>query len=121
MVECESPQLDAVFKALSDANRRRILRSLRAGPSSVGELSAPLQVSLAASSKHNKLLERAALVQRKIQGRTHRCHLRGEAMAKAWHWLHYYQPFWTQRVDGLADAQTALQGQNHESCKGKRP
>ena len=101
MVEYDSPQLDSVFQALSDGTRRRMLRSLSTQPRSVGELAAPFQISLAAASKHIKVLERAGLVQRRIQGRTHLCQLRTEALAEAEQWLQYYQQFWTERLDAL--------------------
>ena len=101
MVEYESPQLDVVFQALSDGTRRRMLHSLSVQPRSVGELAAPFRISLAAASKHIKVLERAGLVQRRIQGRTHLCQLRAEALAEAERWLHYYQRFWSERLDAL--------------------
>lgn len=104
MVEHNSSQLDLVFQALSDGTRRRMLRSLGARPRSVGELAAPFQISLAAASKHIKVLERAGLVQRRIQGRTHLCQLRAEALAEADHWLRYYQQFWEGRLDALETA-----------------
>ena len=101
MVEYDSPQLDSVFQALSDGTRRRMLRNLSAQPRSVGELAAPFRISLAAASKHIKVLERAGLVQRRIQGRTHLCQLRAEALAEAERWLQYYQQFWSERLDAL--------------------
>jgi len=115
MVEHNSSQLDLVFQALSDGTRRRMLRSLGTHPRSVGELAAPFQISLAAASKHIKVLERAGLVQRRIQGRTHLCQLRAEALAEADQWLRYYQQFWEQRLDALEvalrdDRETPEQG-----------
>jgi DNA-binding transcriptional ArsR family regulator len=104
MDEYDSPQLDAVFQALSDRTRRRMLRTLSAQPRSVGELAAPFQISLAAASKHIKVLERAGLVQRRIQGRTHLCQLCPEALAEAERWLQYYQRFWAVRLDALETA-----------------
>lgn len=101
MVEYDSPQLDCVFQALSDGTRRRMLRSLSTQPRSVGELAAPFRISLAAASKHIKVLERAGLVQRRIQGRTHLCQLRAEALAEAEQWLQHYQRFWNERLDAL--------------------
>ncbi|WP_369810403.1 ArsR/SmtB family transcription factor [Mycobacterium tuberculosis] len=38
---------------------------------SVGELAAPFDISLAAASKHIKVLERAGLVKRTVLGRIH--------------------------------------------------
>lgn len=101
MVEHGSPQLDVVFQALSDGTRRRMLRSLGVQPRSVGELAAPFQISLAAASKHIKVLERAGLIQRQVQGRTHPCHLRAESLVPAERWLQYYQPLWSERQDAL--------------------
>lgn len=116
MVEYNSPQLDSVFQALSDSTRRRMLRSLSTRPRSVGELAAPFQISLAAASKHIKVLERAGLVQRQIQGRTHLCQLRAEALAEAERWLQYYQQFWTGRLDAL---EAALNAETTTLPKGK--
>ena len=115
MVEYGSVQLDGVFQALSDGTRRRMLRNLSVQPRSVGELAAPFQISLAAASKHIKALERAGLVQRRIQGRTHLCQLRAEALAEAEHWLQYYRRFWGERLDAL---ETVLHADAAEPSKG---
>jgi DNA-binding transcriptional ArsR family regulator len=101
MVEYSSEQLDAVFHALADGTRRRMLRSLGGQPRSVGELAAPFQISLAAASKHIKVLERAGLVTRTIQGRTHLCRLQPEALAASQQWLRFYEKFWNQSLDAL--------------------
>ena len=115
--QLDSPQLDSVFQALSDGTRRRMLRSLSTQPRSVGELAAPFQISLAAASKHIKVLERAGLVQRRIQGRTHLCLLRAEALAEAEQWLQYYQQFWSERLDAL---ELVLRAEPIEPAKGKK-
>lgn len=101
MVEHDSPRLDDVFHALADGTRRRMLRSLGGQPRSVGELAAPFRISLAAASKHIKVLERAGLVTRQIQGRTHLCHLQPRALAEGQAWLQFYEPFWNDRLDAL--------------------
>ena len=97
MVEHDSPRLDAVFHALADGTRRRMLRSLGGQPRSVGELAAPFQISLAAASKHIKVLERAGLVTRTVQGRTHLCALAAAPLAEADAWLRAYSRFWDAR------------------------
>jgi len=101
MVEYSPTQLDAVFHALADSTRRRMLRSLGGHPRSVGELAAPFQISLAAASKHIKVLERAGLVTRTIHGRTHLCRLQPEALAAGQQWLRFYEQFWNQKLDAL--------------------
>ncbi|MGX5731058.1 ArsR/SmtB family transcription factor [Pseudoxanthomonas beigongshangi] len=104
MVEYSPAQLDSLFHALSDHTRRRMLRSLGGQARSVGELAAPFQISLAAASKHIKVLERAGLVTRTVQGRTHLCRLQPEALAAGQDWLRFYEQFWNERLDALAEA-----------------
>ncbi|WP_226573805.1 ArsR/SmtB family transcription factor [Acuticoccus sediminis] len=101
MVECEAPQLDTVFHALGDATRRRMLADLVGGERSVGELAEPFAMSLAAASKHIKVLEKAGLIRREVRGRTHICHLDPGPLASAHDWLSVYERFWTGRLDVL--------------------
>jgi DNA-binding transcriptional ArsR family regulator len=54
---------EAVFDALGDPTRRRIVERLRPGPLPVGELAADLPVGRPAVSKHLKVLEGAGLVE----------------------------------------------------------
>src|SRR3954467_11465661 len=68
MVEQNSPDLDAIFHALSDATRRAMLRRLAGGEVTVGDLATPHPMSLAAASKHIRVLEEAGLVRRTVRG-----------------------------------------------------
>ena len=101
MVEFIPPSLDAVFHALGDSTRRRMLRDLAAGQRSVGQLAEPFAISLAAASKHVKALENAGLIQREVRGRTHVCRLHAAPLAEAHAWLAHYERFWTDRLDAL--------------------
>lgn len=101
MVELNSEKLDAVFNALSDPTRRQMLRLLADGERTIGELAAPFEMSFAGASKHVKALEHAGLVNRSVQGRTHVCTLEAAPLAAAEDWLHFYQGFWTERLDAL--------------------
>ena len=96
-----SDALSAVFRALGDPTRRAMLRHLASGEHSVSQLAQPFDMSLAAASKHLKVLERAGLVQRTVRGRTHHCRLDAAALADAQRWLAYYERFWTTRLDAL--------------------
>lgn len=96
-------QLDAVFHAMADPTRRAMVRSLAAGEQTVGELAAPHPISLAAASKHVKVLERAGLVRRTVQGRRHVCRLDAQPLAAAEHHLRFYERFWTERLDALEE------------------
>src|SRR5690348_8518517 len=58
-----SNQSEAVFDALGDPMRRRIVERLRHGPVAVGDIAAGLPVGRPAVSKHLKVLEGAGLVE----------------------------------------------------------
>ncbi|MBV9537366.1 MAG: helix-turn-helix transcriptional regulator [Acidisphaera sp.] len=102
MVEGElQVPLDAVFHALGDGTRRRMLRDLTDGERTVGQLARPFAMSLAAASKHVRALENAGLIRREVRGRTHVCRLEPEPLAAAHRWLGFYERFWSDRLDTL--------------------
>ncbi len=101
MVEFDPQSLDALFHALSDPTRRAMLKTLSNGSHKVGELAAPFDMSLAAASKHIKVLEQAGLVRREIQGRTHTCHLEAMPLHAGLEWIRHYEHFWSGRLDAL--------------------
>jgi DNA-binding transcriptional ArsR family regulator len=102
MVERETPKLDAVFHALGDATRRRMLREVARGERTVGQLAEPFAMSLAAASKHIRALENAGLIRREVRGRSHFCRLEPGPLASAHQWLGFYEQFWSDRLDVLA-------------------
>jgi DNA-binding transcriptional ArsR family regulator len=101
MVKSEQPQLDAVFRALGDATRRQMLLELAQGERTVGQLAEPFDISLAAASKHIKVLENAGLIHREVRWRTHLCRLAPGPLASAHQWLSFYERFWIDRLDVL--------------------
>ena len=112
MVDITSGRLDAVFHALADPTRREMLHNLARQPQKVGDLAAPFDISLAAASKHIKVLERAGLLRRTVQGRSHLCLLEARPMHAGMEWMRHYERFWQERLDVLeallhADSQGA--------------
>ena len=101
MVEYSPSGLDAVYAALSHPVRRSLLEHLRPGGAKVTELAAPFPMSLAAVSKHIRVLESAGLVQRTIIGREHRLVLEPSPLMSAATWLESYRRFWEERLDLL--------------------
>ena len=93
--------MDAVFHALAHDARRTMLGRLAGGELTVGELAEPLAMSLAAASKHVKVLERAGLVRRIVAGRRHVCRLEPAPLASACAWLRFYERHWNERLDAL--------------------
>lgn len=101
MVLQSTEALDDVFHALSDPTRRAMLRSLAAGERNIGELAAPFRMSFPAASKHVRVLERAGLVCRRIEGRSHVLRIEPAPLAAATEWLRFYEGFWPDRLDTL--------------------
>jgi DNA-binding transcriptional ArsR family regulator len=101
MVEQRSLDLDTVFHALSDATRRGMLRRLATGEATVGDLAAPYPMSLAAASKHIRVLEEAGLIRRTVRGRSHLCRLEAAPMHAGQEWIRHFERFWTERLDAL--------------------
>src|SRR5262249_32393666 len=62
--------MSAVFKALSDPTRRRVLQLLRSGPRTAGELADHFDVSKPTMSAHFSVLQEADLIAAEKQGRT---------------------------------------------------
>jgi DNA-binding transcriptional ArsR family regulator len=93
--------MNSVFHALGDATRRTMLRDLARGERTVSELAEPFAMSLAAASKHIRVLEHAGLIRREVRGRTHICRLDPGLLASAHEWLSFYERFWTSRLDEL--------------------
>lgn len=110
MIEYGSHELGTVFHALGDATRRQMLQTLTEGERTVSELASPFDISLAAASKHIKVLEHAGLIRREVRGRTHTCRLDPGPLAAAHDWLAFYERFWTSRLDALEELLRAESG-----------
>ncbi|MDA0994792.1 MAG: metalloregulator ArsR/SmtB family transcription factor [Proteobacteria bacterium] len=109
-----SPQLDQVFFALSDSTRRGILARLAEGSRTIGELAAPFKISKPAVTKHMKILERAGLIDRKIQGRIHQCSLSTSGLKTAEDWINFHRSFWESRFDALDNLLTGQKSETKE-------
>ncbi|MEP4077060.1 ArsR/SmtB family transcription factor [Haloferula sp.] len=124
MVKQKSGDLSAVFQALADPTRRRLIETLGKEERTVGELAEPLEMSLPAVSKHLGVLERAGLLKRRREGKSHHMSFDPEALNSAESWLKQQRRFWEGSFDKLAaylespdsDAslQTAPPKKNHE-------
>ena len=95
-------RLDALFFALSDPVRRRILERLDGEALLVSELAAPFDISLQAVSRHIQVLVRAGLIQQERSGRISRCSLDAGPLLDAAVWMNRYSKYWQQQFDMLA-------------------
>jgi DNA-binding transcriptional ArsR family regulator len=101
MGEYKSTRLDEVFGAVSDGTRRAILARLAESDARVTELASEFPISLNSTSKHIRILERAGLVTRSVQGREHVLSLNAGPMAEAADWMEFYRRFWEDRLAAL--------------------
>ena len=100
--ETAGHRLDAVFFALSDPIRRRILERLDGQALLVSELAAPFDISLQAVSRHIQVLVRAGLIQQERSGRISRCSLDVGPLLDAAVWLNRYTKYWQTQFELLA-------------------
>jgi DNA-binding transcriptional ArsR family regulator len=93
--------LDETLIALADPTRRAILARLARGEARVTELARPFPISLNSVSKHIRILERAALVRRRRQGREHVLSLDPEPFDAAMQWMQEQRALWAWRLGEL--------------------
>jgi DNA-binding transcriptional ArsR family regulator len=101
MGEHQSARLDGVFNALCDPTRRAILARLTDADARVTDIAAGFPISLNSISKHIRMLERAGLLRRSVNGRDHVLSLNAEPLAAASEWIDRYRRFWEGRLAAL--------------------
>jgi DNA-binding transcriptional ArsR family regulator len=94
--------LSSTLFALADPTRRGILARLATGDATVKELAAPYEMSLAAVSKHLKVLETAGLISSGRDAQWRPRHLEAGPLREVVAWLDSYRSFWDRSLDGLA-------------------
>ena len=97
------PPVDAVFHALSDANRRAMIDRLLDGPASVSELARPLAISLPAVVQHLHVLEDSGVVRSHKAGRVRTCEIEPQALSAAERWIGERRASWEERLDRLGE------------------
>ena len=98
----DEDRLDLMFHALADRTRRALLSRLSQGPARVTDLAQPFAMTLAAVSKHIRVLEGAGLVARAVDGRVHRCSLNAAPLQDLAGWLQYYRAYWDDTLSAIA-------------------
>jgi DNA-binding transcriptional ArsR family regulator len=106
--------LSATFAALADPTRRALLARLVQGEASVTELARPFPVSLAAVSKHLKVLQSAGLVVQGREAQWRPCRLEAIPLRDASVWIDQYREVWEARLDRLDAYLDTLAAQESE-------
>ena len=102
MVEYVFP-LDPIFASLADPTRRDILDRVSHAELSVTEIAFPYDMSLAAVSKHLKILEKAKLIVKRRRGKEQLVRMNAQALADANKYMEQYKELWEQRLDALEE------------------
>ena len=114
MPTARTENLDHTLVALADPTRRAILRRLARGEARITDLAEPFSISFNSVSKHIKLLERAALIERRKVGREYILQFRPRPLNDVQAWISKQQAFWQA---GLAAIDDMLR--DEDSNKGK--
>ena len=93
--------LDNIFASLADGTRRDILSRITLGEMTVGEIAKPYNMSLAAVSKHLKVLERACLIIKQRKGKEQVVSLSPLALKEAGDYIKFYTSFWENNLEML--------------------
>jgi DNA-binding transcriptional ArsR family regulator len=101
MVTTRRNRDDAVFRAIADPTRREILKHLRHGRLTVGEIAANFQTSRPAISKHLRLLRTAGLVVSYKDGTASICGLNPKPLKTVNDWLEDYRTLWRESLRTL--------------------
>jgi DNA-binding transcriptional ArsR family regulator len=93
---------DAVFAALADPNRRRLLAAVAAAPSTATELAGGLPITRQAVVKHLSALTEAGLLERERAGREVRYRVTPQPLSDAVGWMAEVGAQWDDRLAALA-------------------
>jgi DNA-binding transcriptional ArsR family regulator len=91
------------FRAVAHPIRRGIVERLAQGSATVGVATRGFGVSKPTISKHLKVLERAGVVVRTVDGRTHQLELNVAPLNEAAEWFERQRVVWTRMFDAVDD------------------
>ena len=111
----QSAAADAVFHALGNPTRRRVLEQLSVGPATVSELAAPFDMQLPSFVQHLTVLERSRLVRSKKRGRVRTYEIAPERFKVVEDWLAERRQLWEARLDRFDQYVKQLKEKESES------
>ena len=99
MPEIAARRQKLVSHALSNSTRRKVLERLSAGPATVSELHASLDMKLPSFVQHLSVLEQSRLVKSKKLGRVRTYEIAPERFKVVEDWLTARRQLWEARLD----------------------
>jgi DNA-binding transcriptional ArsR family regulator len=112
--------LTYTFAALADPTRRAILAHLMSGDATVSELAEPFEMSMAAISKHIKVLENAGLITRGRAAQWRPCRIKAAPLKDVADWVENYRMAWEQRLDRLHNYLSEVQAKEKKHGRGSK-
>jgi DNA-binding transcriptional ArsR family regulator len=121
-MRCMSKDLSSAFSALADPTRRAILSQLALGETTVMELAAPFDMTQPTISHHIKVLEKAGLIVRRVEGTRRPVRLAPDAVEAIDLWLAKLRTALARNYERLDDVLTEIEPQRPtpKKRKGKR-
>jgi DNA-binding transcriptional ArsR family regulator len=113
-------RLTDTFAALADPTRRAILAHLMSGEASVSELAEPFEMSMAAISKHLKVLEHAGLITRGKAAQWRPCRITAAPLKDAVDWIEQYRDAWETKLDRLHSYLNELKAKEKKRGRNKQ-
>jgi DNA-binding transcriptional ArsR family regulator len=110
-------QLDHTFAALADPTRRAILARLANGEATVMELAEPFEISQPAISRHLKVLEKAGLIVRRVDGAKHPCTLAKVGIEVVDQWLDMLRKALAKNYDRLDKLLETMKTENGDEIR----
>lgn len=102
LTSVEAEQLDRMFFALADTQRRGMLDLLSRGPASVSELAGPLDMALPSAVKHLAVLQQGGFVASRKAGRVRTYQIAPQAFGAMDAWLAAHKAQLNAQFDRLA-------------------
>jgi DNA-binding transcriptional ArsR family regulator len=103
-----------VFNAIAEDRRRQILRVLRGGERTVGDLVDELDLEQPQVSKHLRVLREVDVVAVREDGRHRLYRLNGRALKPVHDWISEYRQFWDERFDLIDDVLSDLKREGQQ-------
>jgi DNA-binding transcriptional ArsR family regulator len=115
-----NPALQLCLAALADPTRRAVLRQLRRGPLTVGQIAEEIPVSRPAVSQHLRALQNAALVHDRWEGTRHYFSLNAATIVEL---RSYFEQMWQEAMRAYAkhvDNEEAMHERRNRKSKKQR-
>src|ERR1700732_3587382 len=94
----------ALFQALADPARLRIVETMKSGECAVGDIVERMDIHQSGGSRHLRILAEAGIVQMPPDGQKRLYSLRKEAFDQLGTWVARYRRHWEARLDRFGAA-----------------